>query len=293
MSTPAQPAPAYRFDLFYQIHARYPQPALFTLKDHRYYRAFADEAGTLALVSIHADAKGLHIIPLVGTIPEAHIQHVLGMHTDLIAFYAFAQQTPPLWSVVRDLAGLPLYRSETLYEALIFVIIEQHIAWRNAQRAQRLLVEWGGHSITAGGVTCYAMPTPQQLAQATLDDLKPLKITFQRMRLLIAIAERFADDPHTFTDVLHDAKALYERLLTIKGVGHWTASVVMARALGAYHYIPHNDVALQAAVATYFDVEKSSVATRTIFEEYGEFGGLASHFTLMRWVLDRYPVVNG
>ena len=57
--------------------------------------------------------------------------------------------------------------------------------------------------------------------------------------------------------------------------------------------MPHNDVALQAAVAEYFSVEKSADATKVVFANYGEYAGLSAHFTLMRWVLDKYPIVNG
>jgi DNA-3-methyladenine glycosylase II len=190
--------------------------------------------------------------------------------------------------------GMPLYRSENLYEALVFVIIEQHISWVKAQKAQRVLVEWGNNFIEYEGHKYYAMPTPQQLANATIDELKPTKITFKRMQLLIDMAQKFLNDPEFMTlDRRISAQELYNELLKIKGIGHWTASVVVSRAMGVYPFVPYNDVALQAAVAEYFEVAKSAEMTKAVFAEYAEFGGLAAHFTLIKWVLDKYPVVNG
>lgn len=284
---------AYSFDLFYKIHARYPHPSLFTLRDGAYYRAFhgSSEISLLKVQSIDGD---LSITPLIGTPQLESIKHILGADTNLSAFYEMAQTDEALWNVVKPLVGLPLYCSENLYEALIFVIIEQHIAWVNAQKSQRILVEWGDNFIEHDGHKHYVIPPPQQLAEATIDDLRPLKITFKRMQLLIDIARQFADDP---TFLLQNkpinGQNLYTDLLKIKGVGHWTASVVVSRALGIYPFVPHNDVALQAAVAEYFSVEKSADATKSVFANYGEYAGLSAHFTLMRWVLDKYPIVNG
>lgn len=284
---------AYSFDLFYRVHARYPHPSLFTLIDGEYFRAFHSESG-LSLLKVKSDGDNLSIVPLIGEAPLEKIKHILGTDSNLSNFYAVAQEHEKLWAIVQDLIGLPLYRSENLFEALIFVIIEQHIAWVNAQKAQRVLVEWGDNTIEYDGYKHYAMPTPEQLANATIDDLRPLKITFKRMQLLIDIAQRFVDEPDfMFFDQHVSAQALYDELLKIKGIGHWTASVVVSRATGAYPFVPHNDVAVQAAVAEYFDVEKSANATKAVFAEYGEYAGLAAHFTLMKWVLDKYPIVNG
>lgn len=283
----------YSFDLFYQVHARYPHPSLFTLIDGEYYRAFHSDSG-LSLLKVKSDGDDLTIVPLIGEAPLEKIKHVLGTDSNLSNFYKVAQEHEKLWEIVKPLIGLPLYRSENLYEALIFVIIEQHIAWVNAQKAQRILVEWGDNFIEYEGHKHYAMPTPEQLANATIDDLRPTKITFKRMQLLIDIAQRFVDEPDFMLfDRRVSAQELYDELLKIKGIGHWTASVVVSRATGVYPFVPHNDVALQAAVAEYFEVEKSAEATKTVFAEYGEFAGLATHFTIMKWVLDKYPVVNG
>lgn len=293
MTSLLNPVSPYSFDLFYTIHARYPHPSLFTLRDGAYYRAI-DTTNGLSLVKVMAQENDLSITALIGDLPIAPIKHIFAVDTNLTGFYTFAEQDEKLATVIEPLIGLPLYRSESLYEALIFVIIEQHIAWVNAQKAQRVLIEWGNHYIEHEDIRYYAMPKPEQLANASIDDLRPLKITFKRMQLLIDLAQQFMDDPNFLSEAAtRSADALYKQLLSIKGIGHWTASVVVARALGLYQFVPHNDVALQAAVAKYFDVEKSAQATSAIFGQYGDYAGLAAHFTLMKWVLDQYPIVNG
>jgi 3-methyladenine DNA glycosylase/8-oxoguanine DNA glycosylase len=92
-----------------------------------------------------------------------------------------------------------------------------------------------------------------------------------------------------------EPRTAYDRLVEIKGVGHWTANNVIGRALGAYPYVSQNDVALQAAVQHYFHDgagQKSSELVRDTLCSYGEYAGLVGHFVLLRWVLDRYPPIS-
>lgn len=293
-----KPIAPYSFDLFYQILSRYPQPSLFHLQNKTYYRVISHQE-QLSLIKINTlgsiVAPELQVETLVGEEPSiGKIDNLLGIQSDISDFYQFARQNEQLWAIVEPLYGLPLDTSENAFQALVFVIIEQHISWVNAQKAQRTLVEWGNNTIEYEGIKHYAMPTIQQLANATIDNLRPLKITFKRMQLIIDIAKQVLDSTLDLDAMMQlPPDKMYRELLKIKGVGHWTASVVVSRARGVFPYIPQNDVALQAAVREYFDVEKSAAATQSIFAEYGEFAGLAAHFTLMKWVLDKYPIVNG
>lgn len=286
----------YQFALFYAIHARYPHPALFTLSDGHYQRFMRHPDSSLWSLDVsvaedNPDALTAVIHTEGDFWDDAYYrqaaQHLMGLDADITAFYAYAQATPQVWQLIEPLYGLPLYRAENLYEALVFVIIEQHISWVSAQRAQQAIISLGQEEQAV-------LMLPDELANKTVDDLRPLKITFKRMRLLISIAQQIVGGELAL-DALQaaDPQTIYDALLKIKGVGHWTASVVVARATGQYQFVPHNDVALQAAVARYFDTDKSADATRAVFAQFGDYAGLAAHFTLMRWVLDEYPVTHG
>ena len=71
--------------------------------------------------------------------------------------------------------------------------------------------------------------------------------------MIIDIAKAAVEGAIDLESLRHlDAKAAYNSLMTINGVGHWTANNVIGRALGQYPYVSQNDVALQAAVQHYF-----------------------------------------
>jgi DNA-3-methyladenine glycosylase II len=295
MTLTLNPTTPYSFNLFTNILSRYPQPSLFQVCDGAYLRTLRLNDET-ALVRVTApDNAMLHIEAITGDAEaaSAKIAHTLALDADISDFYAFSREHEALWRIVEPLQGLPLDRSESVYEALMFVIIEQHISWVNAQKAQRQLVEWANNTIEHAGQKHYVMPSPAQIANATIDDLKPLKITFKRMELMIELSKKIVSGELDLEALLHESpETMYTELLKIKGIGHWTASVVVSRAMGVFPYVAHNDVALQAAVSEYFGVPKSAAALQTTFAQFGNYAGLAAHFTLMRWVLDKYPILR-
>jgi len=291
---PTQP---YDFKKLLELLRRFPSPSSFSIQEDAYYQVFRDRH-SLSLIRVRETEDGLQIERLDGDAPEQWLVEqtvqILGVNRDLQPFYAYAKTQPDLWHVIAPLHGMPLYCTPNLYHALIYVIIEQHISWVAAQRAQLELVKWGGNFVEYDGFLHYAIPTPEQLAQASIEDLRPLKITFKRMQLLIDISQAVVDGRLDVAAIAQKSpQAVYKELLKIKGVGHWTASVVIGRVFGVFPDIPHNDVALQAAVAHYFGVEKSAKATLAQFQQYGEYAGLAANFTLSRWVLDMYPMQSG
>lgn len=290
------PAYAYRFDLLLAFARRSAYPARMVVRGDTLWRI---SAGRLLSYRQSDDAiviRGETLSVESKQCVEARSRRWLGLDRDLTEFYRMAQQDAVLWPVVEPLAGLPIFCSETVFEALITLIIEQHITWKSAQRAQRELLSVTACSYRTGHTPVYDFPSPVRLARASRAELKLLKITNRRINLIIAIAAAVSKGELDLEGIrrLPTADA-YERLLAIKGVGHWTASNVIGRALGRYPYVSHNDVALQAAAREYFHGgagPKSAAQVSETLARYGEFAGTAGHFTLLRWVLDRYPPLD-
>jgi DNA-3-methyladenine glycosylase II len=246
------------------------------------------EAGT-------PDSPALDVHLLAGEADPAQaltaLGHVLPSEPDRAAFYDHARHDERLWRLVAPLVGLPDIRTPTLFESLMQVVIEQQIAWRAALRAQRWLVEWAGHALDYAGRVYYAFPTPEQIAAATVDDLKPLKITFKRMALLIDLAAQTASGQLDLESLRHaPPDEAFRILLSIKGIGEWTAGVALARAFG-HPYVARGDVALQAATNRYFHGGAGRLTPDQLsatFARYGAFAGHAARYTIVRWLLDEY-----
>jgi len=249
--------------------------ALVELQDH----------GTLEQPAIEA-----HVLASNGEIDpdalDAMIRRWLPREIDLTAFYATAQADALLWALIAPCIGLRNFRTVSPFEALTTTIIEQQIALVSAQRAERWLIETFGDALTHAGETYFAFPTPERIAALTIDDLRPLKITFRRMGAIIDIARTVASGELDFETLASD-----DRLTTIKGVGAWTAAWTTIRAHGVYPYMGSADVALRAAVNRYIDDQSGRAdrpTTDALFARYGDHAGIAAFYTLMRYAFEKY-----
>ncbi len=289
---PLPPYP-YRFDLLLDFARRIAHPARLLVIGDTLWRFTAGQLLSYrqqddAIVVSGADLSAENEIPIAET-----SRHTLGLCRDLSAFYDMARADASLWSVIEPLVGLPIHCAETVFEALVTLIIEQHITWKTALRSQRCLMRLFGRTASIGEVSVYDFPAPAQLAKATRSALQPLKITNKRIDLIIETATAIGRGDLALESIRDTQPTqAYERLLEIKGVGPWTATNVVGRACGKYPFVSHNDVALQAAVRAYFHAgkgDKGAEQVRDALERYGEYAGMAGHFVLLRWVLDNYP----
>lgn len=291
------PQPPYRFDLLLETLRRYPHPTLDRVQGDAMLRTVGDPDGAAVLrITMPDEQLRVEWIAQMGT-PQPdtirqQLRHILAVDDPTrAAFVQFAREHPALWQVVESVAGLPLLRSATLFEALTQVIIEQHISWVAAQRAQGVLVRWASDGIPVMDSTFYPFPAPHQIADASLEELKPLKITHRRIGMLIEVARHWVSGAFDPQQVIADSHGM-AHLMQLKGVGQWTAAVVMGRALGAYIAVPHTDAALQAAVNAFFVGQTGRASpeqVQAVFVPYDPYAGLAAIYVLMRWVLERYP----
>jgi DNA-3-methyladenine glycosylase II len=293
-----QPTGPYNLPLTLDLLQRYAHPSLDVAYQGAYWRLISLRGG-LNLVRVRpAGEDKLAVDLMISTTPPDKdmlmkcIRHILGVEDDPRPFYAYAQGQPALWAVVEPLLGLRWLRTETVFEAVMLTITEQQITWTAAQRAQRWLVGWGKQTLTYDGQPFFAFPRAGQIASASVEDLRPLKITFRRMQLMIDIAQAIYDDALTLENLRHQSpEDAYDVLTAIKGIGHWTAAWAIQRSIGPHNYVGFNDVALQAAANRYFyggEGKLTPEETAATFAAFGPYAGQAAHHTLMRWVMDQY-----
>lgn len=286
----------YRFDLLLAIARRNAHPARMIVQGYRLWRFIA---GKLVCLCQDGDVivmrgTGLRNSDCARLLVSS--RRVLGLDIDPGDYHAAARRDRRLWQQLEPVLGLPLSCTETVFEALITLIIEQHITWKNALRSQQILMQILDSGVMTGGHVVHDFPAPELLAALEAQQLKPLKITNGRIDLILRIARDVRDGRLDLEGLRHlEPSKAYGRLMSIKGVGHWTAANALGRAFGVYPYLSHNDVALQSAVNHYCCQgvgEKSAQQVVETLKAYGDYAGLVGHFLLSRWVLDKYPVAH-
>lgn len=295
------PEPPYNFERLLDILARTPYPSTDIVQDGAYYRVLQ---GREWLALIRVTAQGTTAAPVLrveqlahqGQVEQAALldkaRHLLAADADRRSFFDMARRDPVLWRVVEPLDGLPLLRTETVFEALASAIIEQQIAWRAATRAQQWLAAWGGRSLAFGDRAYHAFSSPIQIAEARPEELAPLKITYRRIGVLQSVARQAATQTLDLEALAGlSPAAAYEFLLNLHGVGPWTAAVTLTRALGNFDYVTENDAALQSAMSWYFNGKEGRMPSHVLgdlLSRYQPYAGLVGAYVLMRWVFDRY-----
>lgn len=288
---PLPPYP-YRFDLLLDFARRIAHPARLVVLGDTLWRFTAGRLLSYRQENDFIVIAGASLSPQDEARVVASSRRVLGLCRDLGDFYGAARADAALWQVVEPLVGLPIHCAETVFEALVTLIIEQHITWKTALRSQRRLLQFVGRRASIGKFCVYDFPKPAQLACATRQTLKPLKITNKRIDLIISTAAAVNCGDLDLESIRQlPPEQACKKLLELNGVGPWTAGNVVGRACGSYPYISANDVALQAAIQRYFyagEGAKGAAQVRDTLERYGEYAGMAGHFVLLRWVFDNY-----
>jgi 3-methyladenine DNA glycosylase/8-oxoguanine DNA glycosylase len=173
----------------------------------------------------------------------AGLAALLGEHDDATSF---APEHPKLVDAHRRHTGLRITRTARVMESLVPAILEQKVTGQEAFRAWRLLVT--KHGSTPPGPALAGMripPTAEQWRLVPSWDFHRAGVDPVRSRTIVTCArigrqlEGCADLTH------HEAK---RRLMSVTGVGEWTAAEVAQRALGDADALSVGDYHLSGVV---------------------------------------------
>jgi DNA-3-methyladenine glycosylase II len=248
--------------------------------------------------SVDAPVVTVRVLAQSGSVDAAAVRakaaQLVLTRLDLAGFYAACADDPVLAQPIASQYGLGVLGSDTLFEAVALTMIEQQISVKMAQNSERWLMDWLDEGISWQGERYHTFPSPERIAECSIEALIPMKITGVRIGRLIALARAIAGDGGAFEGLRSGGvDALYTRLRAIPGVGHWTASWSLIRALGVFPYFGAADVSLRSAVnRVCLGIPAGRADPDTIdrlFAPYGDHAGLASYYVMMRYELDRYP----
>jgi 3-methyladenine DNA glycosylase/8-oxoguanine DNA glycosylase len=171
---------------------------------------------------IRCQAWGPGAAELVAGLPE-----LLGERDDSSTFLP---EHPKLIEAHRRHRGLRVPRTRRVMESLVPAVLEQKVTGKEAFRAWRVLVSRYGSA--APGPTSPLMrvpPTPEQWRMVPSWDFHQAGVDPQRSRTIVTAA-RVADALERCIDLTPESAR--KRLMSVPGIGEWTAAEVGQRALG-------------------------------------------------------------
>ncbi|GAB5521761.1 MAG: DNA-3-methyladenine glycosylase 2 [Rhodothermales bacterium] len=219
---------------------------------HTYLRAVAygEAAGVITLThqpERNAFELGLPaaLLPHVRDL-TLRAQRLLDLHADPATIDAHLMTAPQLADEIAQTPGMRLPGAWSPFEVAVRAILGQQVSVAAASKLTDTLVATYGTALETGDVTCNrAFPMPKSLADAPLETLGLFR---QRAGAIRALARALIDERVRLDDTLAHA-AFEAQLLTLPGIGPWTASYIALR-LGYPDAFPSGDLILRRAAST-------------------------------------------
>lgn len=150
---------------------------------------------------------------------------------------ALRASDPALHRAMDAVDHVPLRRSTPDFAGLARIVIAQQVSVASAK------------AITARTIHTLGALEAQRFADADDEALKACGLSRPKQRTLRAIADALPDESAFMRLNALDVAAMESELVTIKGVGPWTAQIYVLFCVGHADTMPVGDLALQKAAA--------------------------------------------
>ena len=203
-------------------------------------------APTTLLVSLSGiDASAEPTVPVLAT-----VRRMLGVERDLSEFYRHACAVSWLRPLARRMRGLKPPRYPTLFEACANTILFQQVSLQAASAIMRRLLMAVGTPVEHDGMTLVAFPSAEQFLRADAAAIRAAGVSDGKLTTLRRAGEAVASGVLDEVALNELPSADAARVLRgIKGIGPWTAAVILLRGLGRLDIFPGGDSGVAANVA--------------------------------------------
>lgn len=227
-----------------------------------------------------------HPTPEIRQAAADYVSEWFGLNEDLEPFYAMAKNDLLLGPVVSAHRGLRLIGIPDLFEALVWAVIGQQINLSFAYTMKKRLVEAYGETLpdkTDVGRTYHLFPRPNVIAALTPDDLRPMQFSVRKAEYIIGIARLIEEGRLSKSGLLrmeeHEAR---ETLLSIRGVGAWTADYVGMKCLRRPSAFPTADAGLHQALKNGLGLDRKPLPVE-IADAAANWHGFEAYATFYLW----------
>jgi DNA-3-methyladenine glycosylase II len=217
---------------------------------------------------------------------EDKVNALLNLQLDLKPFYRIASKNDPILAqLVLKLKGLKSPRTETVFEALVDSIIEQQISLDVARVLQLRLIKRFGERAKIDNAIYYAFPQTADLSNATVEEMRDLGLSTRKAEYIRDCAKAVVKGEIDLQSLQgrSNPEDIIEDLVNLRGIGPWTAELVMIRGMGMFDAIPADDLGIKRTISHfYFDGKTtSSSQVRSLASRWGKWRGLASFYLIM------------
>lgn len=215
-----------------------------------YYRAFEDEKGA-TVVAVSEGGAGNIEVRSTGDVARyvPVVARMLGAQADLTEWYERSARIAWLARLAAAFKGVKPPRYATLWEACAHAIVFQQISIHAAGSIMRRAIESLAKPVTDSRVRCIPFPPPELWLAAGEARLRGAGLSGNKVAHLHSVAAAFEEgeiDEGTLEKLPTPEAA--EKLRAIRGVGPWSAAVILLRGMGRLDTFPMRDSGVARSV---------------------------------------------
>ena len=162
----------------------------------------------------------------------------------------------------------------TVFEHIVKSIIQQQISIKVAFSITNKMITRFGEQIEAEDKVFFDFPTPKKFAKTKLENIRECGVSWKKAEYIKTIAQKTVDgefDPEGLRLLSNEQVA--EKLTKFRGVGTWTAEMVLSAGLKRNSAIPAGDLGVRRKFSRFYADQGilSEAEVRKIAESWGEF----------------------
>jgi DNA-3-methyladenine glycosylase II len=219
-------------------------------------------------------------------------RRILGIDRELTHFDHAAARMKWLRPLALRMRGLKPPRYPTLWETFVNAIAFQQVSLQAASAIVRRLIMALGQPIASQGTTLYLFPSAEQVLGADDDLLRATGLSARKLATLRRVGDGLAsgtlDEAMLLERSSADAAALLQQ---IKGIGPWTATVILLRGLGRLDVFPMNDTSVVRNLALV--AGSTPLNVKRILESLGPQRGMLYYHLLLARLEARGELEHG
>jgi DNA-3-methyladenine glycosylase II len=216
---------------------------------------------------------------------EETIKFIFNLDFDLCSFYQDVKNNHAMHQITQQLYGLKNPTTPTVFESLVDSIVEQQIAIKVAHTIEERLVKKFGETLTIDDNTYFAYPTPQNMAKATIEDIRQYGLSQRKAEYIQQAATLIAEGKLDLEQIKNrkNPQQIIAELDAVRGIGVWTAELTMLRGMQKLDALPADDFGIRRVISRYYCGGKpiKTAEAREIALAWGKWKGLAAYYLIV------------
>ncbi len=209
-------------------------------------------------------------------------RRIFSLDHPLARISGMMSQEPELRTLCHEYSGLRIIQTPSIFEMGATAIIGQQVNLKFAAKIKRELTRLWGKRVHMAGQECVGFPRAELICRLPARKLRSIQLSRRKAEYLITFAEavasgELADDA---LSGLTDEEAR-QRLTRYRGIGDWTADMILMRALGRLDVLPSEDTGLRTAYGLVFRCDRPT--SKELERLTSSWTGFRSYATFYLW----------